>query len=77
MILIDHNGERMLVLSLTGHDGVTVINNNVPKQPAPFFKLDAGGNWIEDADAKENARLKAMTRSQLIAEAVRRARGNG
>lgn len=77
MILIDHNGERMLVLSLTGHAGVTVVNANVAPQPSPYHKLDAAGNWIEDADAKENARLKAMTRAQLIAEAVRRARGNG
>ena len=77
MILIDHNGERMLVLNLNGHPGATVINPSVANQPAPFFKLDPTGKWIEDATAKENARLKAMSRADLIAEAVRRARGNG
>lgn len=77
MILIDHNGERMLVLSLDGHPGATVVNPSVGKAPSDFCKLDPTGKWVEDADAKEHARLNKMTRAQLLDEAVRRARGNG
>jgi len=73
MLLIEHNGERMLVLSTDGHDGCTVIAKNVPEQPSPFHRLE-GKVWVEDAAAKERARVERMTKQELIAEVLRQVR---
>lgn len=71
MILVEINGERMLVKSLSGHDGATVIRKSVPEQPSPFHRLTNAGTWVEDADAKERARVDGLTRQQLVAEILR------
>ena len=72
MILVEINGERMLVKALDGHDGATVIRKAVPEQPSPFHKLTDAGTWVEDAAAKERARVEGMTRQEFIAEILRR-----
>jgi len=71
-MLIEEAGERMLVKSLDGHDGAIVIADRVPEPPSPNHRLDATGKWVVDPVAVERARLKAMTREEVIEEAVRR-----
>lgn len=66
------SGERMLVLSVGGHGGATVVAKAVPEQPSPFHRLTADGKWMIDSAAVEADRLRRMTREQLIEEAVRR-----
>lgn len=77
MYLIEQNGERMLVESLKGHKGCKVLVKNA-KHPAHGHAKFENGQWLEDLEAKaladEEARLRGMTRSQLIEEAVRRSR---
>jgi hypothetical protein len=69
MILIEHDGERLLVESLEGYDGATVIAENVPLPPSEFCTWN--GEWVEDEEAKvraeEMARIEAMTKAELIA----------
>jgi hypothetical protein len=69
MILIEHNGERLLVNSLDGHEGCKVIEQDVEEQPHDHCRRE-NGRWVEDTEAKakaeHNARLMAMTRAELI-----------
>lgn len=66
------SGERLLVKSLDGHEGCTVVRKNVPEPPSAFHRLNDTGKWEEDAGAKERNRLNRMTRAELIDEVIRR-----
>lgn len=68
------NGERMLVRSLAGHEDCRVVNDRVPEPPNDHCRLCPKGKWIEDEAAKEEARLARMSRGELIAEVLRRAK---
>jgi hypothetical protein len=72
MILIEHNGERMLVQSIKGHDGCTVVRKNVPEQPSAHHRLSEDGKWVEDADAKERAEVRRLIRDGRLREALAR-----
>jgi len=68
MIAIEHHGEMMWVHSLDGHEGCTVIADNVPEPPPdPCTVCPVTGNAIVDAAAKENARVNAMSNVELVA----------
>jgi hypothetical protein len=71
-ILIEHNGERALVKSLNGHDGCKVIRERVPEPPSDHCRLCPKGTWNEDAEAKEQARIERMNKSEIADEIVRR-----
>lgn len=72
MYAILHNGERMWVASLDGHDGCTVIAEGVEPSPEPCSLCPRTGKAILDQDAKERARIDRMTNAELIDEILRR-----
>lgn len=70
MILIELNGETLLVGSLAGYGGCTVIEEGVDPPPNGFCTR-IKGQWVEDADAKAGAdkaaALAAMSRAEMVA----------
>lgn len=58
MILIEQNGEQMLVESMKGHKGAKVLHRRVPEQPNEFCML-VNGKWKEDTAAREAAERQA------------------
>lgn len=67
MIAIRHNGELMWVHSLDGHDGCAVIAEGVEPSPHPCSVCPVTGKAIVDEEAKENARINAMSNVELVA----------
>ncbi len=71
------DGELCLVSSMKGHRGCKVIARRVTHPGHGHAKL-VNGKWVEDLEAKaaadEEARLRRMTRTELLEEAIRRAR---
>lgn len=68
-------GERLMVKSMAGHEGCTVIRDRVPEPPGPHCRLCPKGRWIDDPAAAERERLNRMTQAELVDEMLRRARG--
>lgn len=77
MFLIELNGEQMLVASLDGHEGWTVVASDVLPPPSEAATW-RNGAWAEDAAKKSRrddlARLNRMDRLQFLEECVRRAK---
>lgn len=71
------DGERMLVTSLRGHKGCTVIVRNAVHPVHGHAHLE-DGRWVEDRAAKAaadaEARLSLMTRGELVDHIVARAK---
>lgn len=67
MYAIKHNGETMWVATLDGHDGCTVIAENVDPSPDPCMLCPDTGIAIIDEAAKEDARINAMSNVELVA----------
>ena len=67
MYAISHNGETMWVATLDGHEGCTVIAENVEPSPDPCAMCPVTGNALVDAVAKEDARINAMSNVELVA----------
>lgn len=66
MILIEHDGEKMLVDSLDGHDGCTVLCDHVEDAPHDHCSMCDDGEWIEDTAALERARINKMSNAELV-----------
>lgn len=77
MILIEHQGERLLVTSLEGYPKATVIAADIDPPPSDYCEFKSG-KWVENAAAKaaaaERARLAALSRAELVEEVVRKIR---
>lgn len=70
MIAIEHNGERMWVHSLDGHEGCTVIAEGVEPSPEPCTVCPVTGAAIVDAAAMKRERIKALLRDGRLDEAL-------
>jgi hypothetical protein len=66
------SGDMLLVKSLAGHEGCTIIRKNVPEQPSAHHRLTDDGKWVEDADAKERAEVRRLIRDGRLREALAR-----
>lgn len=77
MHIIEQNGQRMIVRSLDGHEGATVIASNVPPRPNECCEWD-GSKWVEDKPKKARmddlAKLNKMNRLEFLEECVRRSK---
>lgn len=67
MYAISHNGETMWVSSLEGHEGCTVIAENVEPSPEPCAVCPVTGVALVDEATKEDARINAMSNVELVA----------
>lgn len=83
MLLQRPNGtERVLAASMAGHEGWTVIAQNVPA-PGPFQKWDdATAAWVEDTAARDAHDRLQLARDpkallDLIDELRRQINGGG
>lgn len=68
--LIEHNGERMIVSSLKGHEGDKIIKRGLRKAPSPHHRWD--GRWTKDEAGAERDRLNRMSNAELVEEIMRR-----
>lgn len=70
MIRIKFKGETMLVRSLEGYEGATVLADNVTPPPSEFHEPKEGGGWQVNAakrdKAKKRERFVNMGRDELI-----------
>lgn len=66
MILIEHDGEKMLVESIEGHEGCTVLCDHVDDAPHDHCTLCDDGEWVEDLGAMETAAINRMTNAELV-----------
>jgi hypothetical protein len=66
------SGEHLLVKSLDGHDGCTVVRKNVPEQPSAHHRLTQEGKWVEDTEAKDRSEIRKLIRDGRLREAIDR-----
>lgn len=81
MMLIEHEGERLLVNSADGYPGCEVIARDVPPPPGDCHRWQ-NGKWTECKKMKAEAKAERLRRAraalgeelieELIEEAMRR-----
>lgn len=84
MILIEHNGERLLVHSTGGYTGCKVLARNVPHPPHDCCRWE-GGKWVDCPKLEAEAKAKRLAHAranlgpeimdELVAETLRRLKG--
>lgn len=71
-LLIEQDGQRLLVKSLKGHEGAKVIHNRVPEPKNEHCQLCPKGTWVEDKQAKERGEIRKLIREGRLGEALDR-----
>jgi hypothetical protein len=70
MIRIDFNGETLLVRSLEGYDGATVLADSVTAPPSEFHEPKPDGGWQLNTTRRDAAKRREMFADMDRAELV-------